>query len=420
MNGLERAMRVLTGWMWGGALCAALLAGGCERKAAVQQQQMPPPLVTVTAAVAGDVPVYLDEIGTGAASDSVTITPQVTGPIIERHFEDGADLKKGQLLFKIDPRPFQAQLDLAQAQLGINNTALDLATIQLKRYDEVTDPRAIAKTDYDTKKNAVELAKAQIKASQAAIETAKLNLQYCDIHATMDGRAGRRLVDVGNIVVANQTGLLTIQRLDPMYVYFTVAERDLPDVQREMAAGTLKTLVRLPVETDAQARSGELTFLDNAVQESTGTISLRATVANKDHRFWPGQFLQVRLVLTTKKNAVLIPNEATQISQQGPFVYVVKPDDTADLRQVTLGQRQGDQIVIASGVTAGEQVVVTGQMMVQPGGKVRIGTAAAASTTNASAPASGSAPAASGPSGPPVPPIKPSASEPADIRNGAQ
>jgi membrane fusion protein, multidrug efflux system len=353
------------------SVAAALMLAGCQKPQAPASMQRPAP-VTVVAAATEDVPVYLDEIGQGTASESVTMTPQVSGRIIERHFEDGADLKQGQLLFTIDPRPFQAAVDSAQAQLAQSKAALDLAKSQLEIWSAVADTRAVSKSDYDIKKNAVAVNEAQVLAAQAALESAKLNLEYCYIHSPVDGRAGRRLVDAGNVVIANQTPLLSVQRLDPIYADFIITERDLPRVQEEMERGTLKTLVRLPADAEATACPGELTFLDNAVQNGTGTVNLRATFANPGHHFWPGQFVRVRLVLSMKKGAVLVPNEATQIGQQGPFVYVVKADGTADLRQVVLGQHHGDRVVIESGVEGGEMVVVTGQMMVNPGGKVQV------------------------------------------------
>jgi multidrug efflux system membrane fusion protein len=181
-----------------------------------------------------------------------------------------------------------------------------------------------------------------------------------------------RLVDVGNVVQPNTAGLLLIQRLDPIYADFTVTEADLPEVQHELARGTLHAVVRVPSDPTNRAREGKLTFVDNTVQNATGTVNLRATIPNADHHFWPGQFVNVTLVLATVKNAVLIPNQATQISQQGPYVYVVKDDDTAELRVVTLGQRQGDDIVVSKGLAAGERVVLTGQLTVQPGGKVHV------------------------------------------------
>ena len=356
-----------------------LTASGCNRAnpQAAGPQMPPPPLVTVAKAQKQDVPLYLDEIGKSGGSESVTVTPQVGGRITERHFQDGADLTKGALLFVIDPRPYQAQLDSARASLAQAKAALALAKAQFARDEELVGSKAISKQDYDTKKNTVDVDLAQVESAEAVLETAKLNLEYCYIHSPIEGRAGARLVDVGNVVQANTTGLLLIQRLDPIYADFTVTEGDLPEVQKEMSRGSLKTLVRLPSDPENRARSGKLTFLDNAVQNGTGTVNLRATMSNPDHHFWPGQFVNVRLVLATQKNAVLIPNQATQISQKGPFVYVVKPDGTADLRPVTLGQRQGENVVITQGVAAGENVIVTGQMTVPPGGKVRVDTGVA-------------------------------------------
>ena len=370
-----------------------LTASGCNRAnpQAAGPQMPPPPLVTVAKAQKQDVPLYLDEIGKSGGSESVTVTPQVGGRITERHFQDGADLTKGALLFVIDPRPYQAQLDSARASLAQAKAALALAKAQFARDEELVGSKAISKQDYDTKKNTVDVDLAQVESAEAVLETAKLNLEYCYIHSPIEGRAGARLVDVGNVVQANTTGLLLIQRLDPIYADFTVTEGDLPQVQKEMSRGSLKTLVRLPSDPENRARSGKLTFLDNAVQNGTGTVNLRATMSNPDHHFWPGQFVNVRLVLATQKNAVLIPNQATQISQKGPFVYVVKPDGTADIRPVTLGQRQGDNVVITQGVTAGETVIVTGQMTVPPGGKVRVDTGVA--------PGPGGAPADAGAAG---------------------
>jgi len=360
-------------------LIASLLllnAVGCSSgKVQAAPAGPPPPLVSVVKARTQDVPRYFDEIGRNAALESVTVTPQVGGRIDERHFKDGDNLKKGQLLFVIDPRPYKAQLDAAQATLAQNKAALELAKIEFERDADILNTRAISKEDYDTKKNAVDVSKAQVEAAEAALETAKLNLEYCYIHSPIDGRAGARLVDVGNIVQANSTALLSIQRNDPIYANFTVTERDLPEVQKQITHRTLKALIWLPTDTANEARTGIVEFLDNTVQNGTGTVNLRATIPNGDRHFWPGQFVNVRLVLGTDQGAVLVPSEATQISQRGPFVFVVKSDDTAELRPVVLGQRQGSDVVVTGGLSAGERVVVAGQMTVRPGGKVRVGTA---------------------------------------------
>ena len=354
------------------ALALTLTTAACNRGKVQAAPAMPPPLVSVVTATAQDVPKYLDEIGRNAAFESVTVTPQVGGRITERHFQDGENLRKGQLLFVIDPRPYQAQVDSAQAALAQAKAALELAKIQFARDQQVIGSRAISKQDYDTKKNAVDVDQAQVEAAEASLETAKLNLEYCYIHSPIDGRAGSRLVDVGNVVQANTTSLLSIQRLDPIYANFTITESDLPEVQKQMSSGGLRAAVRLPSDAQSAARAGRVEFLDNTVQNGSGTVNLRATMSNPDHRFWPGQFVDVKLVLTTQKQAVLIPNQAAQISQQGPFVYVVKSDDTAELRPVKLGQRQGDLVVVTDGVAADERVVLSGQMLVRPGGKVRV------------------------------------------------
>jgi multidrug efflux system membrane fusion protein len=359
------------------ALTAAVLAMaatiGCGKGSVQAAPGMPMPLVTVVKATAQDVPRYLDEIGRNAAFESVTVTPQVGGRIVERHFTDGENLEKGQLLFVIDPRPYQAQVDAAQAALAQSKAALDLAKIQFARDEEVIGEHAISKQDYDTKKNAVDVDQAQVEAAEASLETAKLNLEYCYIHSPINGRAGARLVDEGNVVQANSTSLLSIQRLDPIYANFTITESDLPAVQKQMSSGKLTAAVRLPSDPENAARTDRVEFLDNAVQNGSGTVNLRATLSNADRHFWPGQFVDVKLVLATDKGAVLIPNQAAQISQKGPFVYVVKADDTVELRPVQLGLRQGDNVVVTAGIAADERIVLAGQMLVRPGGKVRVG-----------------------------------------------
>lgn len=350
---------------------AALAFAGCRQEAPAAFERPPAP-VAVTAAVTRDVPVYLDEVGRVAAREVVSVQPQLSGRITRIHFSDGAHLRKGDLLFTIDPRPFQAQLDAAQATLSQSKAALDLARIQFDRARNLIETKAISQEEFDLKKNSVDVAAAQVQQSEAAVQTAKLNLEYCFIRSPIDGRAGQRLVDTGNIVAANAGSLLTIQRLDPVYADFTVPENDLTAVQSNMARGSLKVEVRLPDEPGdlGGPRSGTLTFLDNSVQDGTGTVKLRATIPNRDHRFWPGRFVKIRLVLDTLQDAVLVPAAAPQTSAQGPFVYVVKDDSTAEQRTVAKGQRHGDLIVISQGLKPGERIVVDGQLGVTPGGKV--------------------------------------------------
>jgi multidrug efflux system membrane fusion protein len=330
----------------------------------------PPAPVTVADAVVRDVPIYLDELGKCVAREVVTVQPQISGRVTQILFTDGADVHPGDPLFTIDPRPYQAQLDAAEATLAQSRATLSLAKSEFARAGELIKTKAVSQQEYDARKNAVEIADAQIKQSEAAVETARLNLEYTSIRSPIEGRTGHRLVDPGNVVKANDTQLLTIQRLDPIYVDFTVTQRDLTDVQTNMARGALDVEVRLPDDAEPPA-TGQLTFLDNAVQDTTGTVALRATIPNNEHRFWPGRLVNVRLVLRTLPSAVLVPAAAPQVSGKGPFVFVVKPDSTAELRPVTLGEREGDLVVVSHGLAAGERVVVTGQIGVTPGGKVR-------------------------------------------------
>ena len=354
----------------GAVLILGAAATGCDKKASAPLERPPAP-VTVAAATTEDVPFYIDAVGRIVAREVVSVQPQVSGRVVKIQFADGADVKAGEVLFAIDARPFQAQLNQAEANLAEAQAALNLAKTNFARVENITDPRAVSRQDHDTKKNAVDIAEAQVRQNRAAVERARLDLEYCTIRAPIDGRAGQRLVDVGNIVSANNRALLVIQRLDPIYADFTVTEHDLSAVQRNMARRTLRVEVSLPDEA-GEPRRGNLTFLDNAVQEGSGTVKLRATIPNADRRFWPGRFVKVRLVLDSRPQAVLVPASAPQMSATGSFVYVVKQDSTAELRPVKLGQRQGDFVVVDEGLKSGERVVVRGQLGVTPGGKVRI------------------------------------------------
>jgi multidrug efflux system membrane fusion protein len=375
------------------ALGAILIGGSisglaCKKEAAASSAPPAPPpaLVNVEYAIARDVPDYLDEIGKANASELVTVMPQVSGKIESLHFSDGADLKKNQPLFTIDVRPFEAALHQAEAQLAKDEATSANAERMLTRQSDIFKQGFVAPADYDTALFNAKAAKAAVEADQAAVASAKLNVEYCTIRSPIDGRAGMRLVDPGNVVNLNQTALLVIQRLDPIYADFTINERELPVVRAHMADHTLKTLVKLPTETD-EGRAGDLTFLDNAVQDATGTIRLRATVPNADRRFWPGQFVNVRLVVAIKKNAVLVPTSAPQLGQgrakspvPEPFCYVVNNASVAEFRPVVLGQQQKvdvnghieDRVVIESGVKAGERVITIGQLLVFPGATVKV------------------------------------------------
>lgn len=393
------------------AISLSLLLSGCANKAQ-QSFDRPPSPVQVSVAASQDVPTYLDAIGKTVAREVVSIQPQVSGRITKIHFTDGANVRKGDLLFTIDTRPFEASLRQAQANLSKDgalkkqaeaNLAKEIAQAnwglaQVERYRTLVQQGVVPReqyeelrANYDSLKANVEAARAavrsadeEIKVDAAAVENAKVNLSYCYIRSPIDGRAGQRLVDLGNVVnpggssnnggdgsSTNSNAMLVIERLDPIYADFTISQANLTAVQQQMRAGTLKVEVHLPDMVDEMV-AGQLTFLDNAVQTTTGQVTLRATVPNSNHRFWPGRFVNIRLVLNTIHSAVLVPASAPQMSAKGSFVYVVKQDSTAEQRPVSLGQRQGDLIVVESGVAAGEQVVTNGQLGVTPGGKVLI------------------------------------------------
>jgi len=258
--------------------------------------------------------------------------------------------------------------------------------VSREQYGELTANQGSLDANVGSARAAVNSADESIKVDTSAVESAKVQLSYCTIRSPIDGRAGQRLVDIGNVVnpgansnnnnssssnPANGNALLVIERLDPIYADFTISQNSLAEVQQQMRANKLIAEVRLPDDAGNPA-FGQLTFLNNSVENTTGTVNLRATVANSEHRFWPGRFVNIRLVLNTIHQAVLVPATAPQLSANGSFVYVVKQDSLAEQRPVTLGQRQGDLIVVESGVQTGEQVVTAGQLGVTPGGKVRV------------------------------------------------
>jgi multidrug efflux system membrane fusion protein len=383
------------------SICAVLTIG-CQKKESLEVQRPPAP-VTVVSAVTQDVPVYLDAIGKTVAREVVSIEPQVSGRVLNIYFTDGANLKKGDLLFTIDPQPFEVSLQQARASLA-RSTALkrqaeatlakDTAQaktgeVERRRYEQLVEQGVVSKQQFDQVRTnsealnatvsadvaAIRSAEEAMKVDEAAIASAQVQLAYCYIRSPIDGLAGQRLVDIGNVVnpgnLGKATSMLVIQRVDPIYADFTIPQSDLSAVQRNMTQGTLRAEVRLPDDAGSPV-VGDLTFLDNAVQNTTGTVNLRATLANRDRKFWPGRFVNIRLVLNTIRSAVLIPASAPQMSAKGQFVYVVKDDLTAELRPVTTGQRQGEQVVINQGIKTGERVVVQGQIAVIPGGKVSI------------------------------------------------
>lgn len=346
-----------------------LALAGCGEAPAPPAFERPPAPVVVATAAAVDVPFYLDEIGSCSARESVLIRPQVTGRLSEIHVADGADVKADAPLFTIDPRPFDAALKAVEASAAEAKASAELAAKELKRIEELVAKNAAAKQELDSAKSAVDVAAARASRIDADLLTAKLQREYASIKAPFAGRAGQRLVDAGNTVKANETELLLIQRIDSVYVDFHVNEAELSIVREHLAKHPLKVEARIP-GAESSPLTGELTFIDNAVRPETGTVKLRALVANDARRLWPGLFVKVRVLLDTLKGAVLVSSDAPQMSAKGPFVYVVKEDKTAELRPVTLGQKHDARVVVKSGLAAGETVVTAGHIAIMPGGKV--------------------------------------------------
>ncbi len=335
--------------------------------------QPAPRPVEVAKVIQKDVPLYLDEIGTCAAFETVQVQAQVSGQITARNFQDGADVKKGDSLFTIDSRPYEAVLVQAQGQLAQAKSQLILDQITLKRQQDLRSKGVTSPQDLDTAQGTVNNDEAKVKSAEGAVAAAQVNVDYCNIRSPIDGRVGLRQVDVGNIVGGGSaTGgvvLVTIQGIDPIYTDFTVAEPDLALVRKYLGGPNVKVMT--DAEGDQlQPREGTLSFIDNALQPGSGTVKVRGVTPNPDRALWPSQFVHVRLILDILKNSKLVPSGAVQIGQNGPYIFVVKSDSTLELRQVKPGQRQGDLTVIMEGVNVDETVVVSGQLQLAPGTKV--------------------------------------------------
>jgi membrane fusion protein, multidrug efflux system len=342
-----------------GAILVVLLVLLLVRAIALRQKPPPPPLprpALVAKVLSKDVPIYLDEIGTCAAYETVQVQAQISGQIMTRDFQDGADVKKGDPLFTIDPRPYQAALEQAQAQATLDQ-------ITMKRQQELRARNVISPQDLDT-------SQANAHKSEAAVKAAQVNVDYCYIKSPINGRVGLRNVDIGNLVGPSSPPLVVIQGLDPIYTDFTISETDLAFVRKYLGGPNVKVQTYSPDEKKPP-RTGDLYFIDTAVQPGSGTVKARGVTPNPDRAFWPSEFVRVRFILDTIKDATLVPSQAVQVSQSGPFVFVLKPDNTVDLRKVKPGQRQqGDLTVVESGLGPEDTVIVTGQLALAPGAKV--------------------------------------------------
>jgi membrane fusion protein, multidrug efflux system len=306
-----------------------------------------------------DVPIYLDGLGTVQAFNTVTVHTRVDGALVQVNFSEGQDVKTGDLLVVVDPKPYQAALDQAKAQ-----AALDEVT--LKRQADLRARNVIAQQDYDT-------AVANAQKSKAAADAAQVNFDYCYIKSPIDGRTGVRLVDIGNVVhAADQNGIVVITQMHPISVVFTLPEQNLQEILSQGGAnGGLKVLA-LDRGNTSTLDEGALAVVDNEIDQATGTVKLKATFPNNDLKLWPGKFVNARLVLTTRKNATVIPSSVVQRGPQGTYAYVIKSDKTVQMRPIKVAQTEGSLTLVEEGLSPGEQVVVDGQYKLQPGAHVEL------------------------------------------------
>jgi multidrug efflux system membrane fusion protein len=382
----------------------ALTGAGCSDRATAQKGPPAPPAVPVVVADVTErvVPLTVSAVGNVQALSTVAVKSQVAGEIREVHFVEGRDVKRGDVLFTIDPRPFETALRQAEAALGQRraevsqaraNLARDLANqewamAQEKRYRELLDKELVAREQYEqirtnasameasvrANRAAEENAQAAVAAGQAAVDNARLMLSYTKIYAPIDGRTGNLIGQRGNLVKANDDNpLVVIAQIHPIYATFGVPEQHLAAVTRHQAAGPLKVDAQVAGQGTA---SGMLTFMNNTVDPNTGTIQMKATFPNTRNILWPGQFVEITITLASEK-ALVVPTQAIQPGQQGPYVFVVKPDMKVEARRIEPGRRVQGETLVARGLAAGERVVTDGQLRLVPGAKVEIKTAPA-------------------------------------------
>lgn len=350
----------------------ALAAGGCTQHVAARPDA---PVIPVMAAKAEtmSMPVELREIGTGEAYSTVSVESQAAGIVSAVHYTQGQFVKKRDLLVSLDDQPFVAALEVAQANLAKDRASAELANLEAERYEKLFEQGVAPKEQLDQQRATAAAQKAAVQADEAAVKTAKLNLSYCSIYAPIDGQTGSQLVFPGTVVKANDVPVLVvINRLSPIYVDFSVPQQYLDQIKSYMKHE------RLPVQAtssdNSAAEPGYLTFVNNTVDATTGTILLKGTFANRDHRLWPGEFVSVVLRLAEEKNATVVPAQAVMNGQDGDYIFVIKPDMTVESRTVKVSRTVSGESVIDSGVKPGETVVTDGQLRLTTGAKVRIKT----------------------------------------------
>lgn len=352
-------------------LSAALLLGGCAKPQAAAPAPPPVPVV-IGKVVQKSMPVEVRAVGNVEAYSNVSLKAQVTGIVKSVHFHEGQDVRKGQLLFEIDRRPFEVALLQAEASLERDKAKAQNARMQAGRYSQLFEQGIVPRDQYDTIRAEADSQEALLRGDQATIENAKLNLQYCEIKSPIDGRTGSVLAYPGNLVKANDVPILVvINQVAPIYVNFTVPEQNLPAIKKYMGAGQLRVAAQVADEPGT-AENGNLTFIDNTVDNTTGTIHMKATFANDHRKLWPGQFVTVVMRLTSEANALVVPSSSINVGQNGQFVYVVGSDDTAQSRAVIAGRTVGNETIVNSGLQPGETVVTDGQLRLSPGARVEI------------------------------------------------
>jgi membrane fusion protein, multidrug efflux system len=330
----------------------------------------PVPVLAALAAVE-DVPIILRGLGAVTAFNTVAVKSRVEGNITRIHFSEGQAVKAGDLLIELDARPFQAMLDQANAALARDQASLANAQVDLERDAQLLQHHNVPEQQYTTQKTTVAQDEATIKNDQAAIDAAKLNVEYASIRSPIDGVVGIRQVDVGNLVQANSQTLVVITQIKPIYVVFSLPEADIPRIRTTMAAGEL-TVQAYDQADQKQISHGVLKLIDNQVDQATGTVKLKAEFDNSDEALWPGQFVNAHLVLDVVHDGVTVPAAAVQTGPKGRFIYVVRSDNTVDLRTVTVTQTENNRSLIAAGVSAGERVVTAGWFRLTPGAKVTV------------------------------------------------
>ncbi len=336
---------------------------------ATRKKPAPPPRhipITAAKAVKKDMPVELKEIGTIEGYRSVPIYAQVTGQLVKIHFKEGQDVKKGQPLFTIDPNQYREKVRKAEATLAQDTAQMKFSRDEAKRYKFLYEKGAVSLSDYENKQSIADAQGSLVSADRASLEDARLNLAYCFISAPFDGRMGAYAVFEGRMIKDVDTQLATINQIAPVYATFSMPEKNLPDIRKYSALGTLKATVIVPGYTGVPPE-GALTFIDNTVNVQTGMILMKATFPNTDKFLWPGQFVNVVLTLTTEKDVVVVPERSIQLSQTGKYTFVVKPDNTAEYRVVTTDRTVGGLTVVTKGVSAGETVVTDGHFKLKDG-----------------------------------------------------